>query len=267
MRAEIEKALVLISQKFRQKLTTDMLAKEAGLSPFHFHRLFIEESGFTPQKYLEKLRLEHAAHVMVLDPGLKMIQLAFESGFSSPSSFSRSFQQYFGMSPSRYKKEKVPAYKGNPEAVGESFRLTKGLEISYLAHQHFNTHLIHPLAKEIEAKISEMQLYGQEHIYGIYLDAPIHHDPAHCRYLIGFPTDKNQKHNADLAGGYFLHFQVSGKMEVLREQLMRIHKYLIHLNYAIKTPIALERFRLPEDRAQFTYLDTPRELFIPVIRK
>ena len=267
MRPEIEKALVLISQKFRQKLTTDILAMEAGLSPFHFHRLFLEESGLTPQKYIEKLRLEHAAHVMVLDPSLKMIQLAFESGFSSPSSFSRSFQQYFGMSPRRYKKEKMPSYKGNSEAVGESFRLTKGMEISHLSHQYFNTQLIHPLPEEIEEKIADMETSEDEFVYGIYLDAPIHHDPATCRYLIGFSSEKSATHNADLEGGYYLHFEVAGKMEVLREKLMNLHTYLIHLNYAIKRPIAMERFRLNKKDISFDYQSTPRELFIPIIRK
>lgn len=267
MRIEIEKALVLISQKFRQKLTTEMLAEEAGLSAFHFHRLFVEENGLTPQKYIEKLRLEHAAHVMVLNPGLKMIQLAFESGFSSPSSFSRSFQQYYRMSPSRFKKEQRPTYQGDATATEEHYRLTKGLEISYLGHQYFKTQLIHPIPKEIEAKAKELCPDEDRVIYGIYLDAPIHHDPLDCRYLIGLPSKKTANHNANMEGGYFLHFEVFGNMDVLREQLLGIHKYLLHLNYAIKTPIALEKFQVAKNETPFRYLDSPRELFIPIIKK
>ena len=141
------------------------------------------------------------------------------------------------------------------------------MEISHLSHQYFNTQLIHPLPEEIEEKIAAMQAVEEGPIYGIYLDAPIHHDPATCRYLIGFSTEKNAPHNADLEGGYYLHFEVKGKMEVLREKLMNLHTYLIHLNYAIKTPIAIEKFRLPREGTSFAYLDTPRELFIPIIRK
>ncbi|VAW14107.1 hypothetical protein MNBD_BACTEROID03-1324, partial [hydrothermal vent metagenome] len=43
-----------------------MIAEQTGLSKYHFHRLFVKENKCTPQVYLEKLRLEHASHFMIL---------------------------------------------------------------------------------------------------------------------------------------------------------------------------------------------------------
>ncbi|MEM6801201.1 MAG: AraC family transcriptional regulator [Bacteroidota bacterium] len=263
MRLEIKKALVFISQQFQGKLKTEDLAREAGLSTFHFHRLFIQETQFTPQKYIEKLRLEYAAHVMVLNPSIKMIQLAFESGFPSPSSFSRAFSQFFGKSPSQYKKALTPSYKADAKALGSCISLNKGLEISYLPKQSFHTQLIHPLPQEIEAKVQEDKLAHAAYIFGIYLDAPIHLELSACRYLIGFPTEKGEKGNVEVEADYYIHFEVKGDIGVLREKVIAVYKYLLHLNYHIPRPIAFEKFKTGPSVDTFSFEGTPRRAIYP----
>jgi AraC family transcriptional regulator, regulatory protein of adaptative response / methylated-DNA-[protein]-cysteine methyltransferase len=59
-----------------------MLAERAGLSPFHFHRLFVTWAGVTPKDFLQCLTLAHAKEL--LRNGGDILDAALESGLSGP---------------------------------------------------------------------------------------------------------------------------------------------------------------------------------------
>ncbi len=74
----------------------------AGLSPFHFLRLFARVTGVTPHQYVVRRRLRHAAHLLVRGD-LPITEIAFESGFGDLSNFVRSFHRATGQSPRRFR--------------------------------------------------------------------------------------------------------------------------------------------------------------------
>jgi len=85
-------------------LTADLslsdLALEAGLSKFHFSRLFKQAIGLTPHKYLLKRRVERATHV--LKQGETIAQVAYQFGFTDQSHFTRIFKQVKGITPRQF---------------------------------------------------------------------------------------------------------------------------------------------------------------------
>src|SRR5262245_29832613 len=78
------------------------LAKEAGLSPFHFLRTFDDLTGATPHQYLMRLRLRRAASRILAEPA-KLLDVALDSGFGDVSNFNRAFRAEFGVSPRAYR--------------------------------------------------------------------------------------------------------------------------------------------------------------------
>src|SRR5438477_3758383 len=58
------------------------LAKGAGLSPFHFHRLFSKWAGATPKDFLQCLTLEHVKSR--LREGASVLEAALDAGLSGP---------------------------------------------------------------------------------------------------------------------------------------------------------------------------------------
>lgn len=58
------------------------LADQAGLSPFHFHRLFSTWAGITPKDFLQCLTLEHIK--ALLHSGESVLDAAFDAGLSGP---------------------------------------------------------------------------------------------------------------------------------------------------------------------------------------
>lgn len=79
------------------------LARRAGLSPFHFLRVFSRVLGVTPHQYLVRLRLARAAKLLA-EEALPVTEVALESGFADLSNFVRSFGRAAGVSPKRFRR-------------------------------------------------------------------------------------------------------------------------------------------------------------------
>ncbi|MGE0352440.1 MAG: GyrI-like domain-containing protein [Gemmatimonadales bacterium] len=80
----------------------DELARIAGLSRFHFHRIFTAVTGETVHAFMVRTRLERAATLMQAMPRATVTRVAFECGYRSLAEFSRAFKQRYGVSPGRW---------------------------------------------------------------------------------------------------------------------------------------------------------------------
>jgi AraC-like DNA-binding protein len=91
----------LLSSLDRPVLLSDM-AREACLSPYHFHRAFTQAFHETPHRYLTRQRLEKARHLLS-QRERSVTEVCFECGFQSLGSFSSLFRRHFGISPSEFR--------------------------------------------------------------------------------------------------------------------------------------------------------------------
>ena len=94
----IRRALEYARANLQQKLTVGRLADAARLSPRQFSRAFREETGQTPAKAIENLRLE-AARLMMEQSRHPAEFVATESGFTDPERMRRAFLRSFGQPP------------------------------------------------------------------------------------------------------------------------------------------------------------------------
>ncbi|TDY22775.1 AraC family transcriptional regulator [Paraburkholderia sp. BL6665CI2N2] len=78
------------------------LAAQAGLSSFHFARVFRRETGETPHQYVSRLRLEEAARLLRAT-GQTVLQIAIAVGFENASHFSVQFKRGYGVTPLAYR--------------------------------------------------------------------------------------------------------------------------------------------------------------------
>jgi len=78
-------------------------AREAGLSSFHFLRLFARVLGVTPHQYLVRARLRHAARLLV-DDATPITDIAYRVGFGDLSNFVRTFHRAAGVSPRGFRR-------------------------------------------------------------------------------------------------------------------------------------------------------------------
>jgi AraC family transcriptional regulator len=99
--ARVTRAIRMIDRHPTAALTLTGMAREAGVSPYHFLRCFERVTGVTPHQYVLRTRLRDAALRLATGPG-KVVDVAFDCGFGDISNFNRAFRAEFGVSPSRY---------------------------------------------------------------------------------------------------------------------------------------------------------------------
>lgn len=102
--ATIENVVDYIGAHLDTELSLDDLASVAGLSKYHFHRLFTAHTGMSVQQMIRWLRLKRAAHQLVVHPDMAIIQIAFEAGFESHEAFTRVFKKSCGLAPAEFRK-------------------------------------------------------------------------------------------------------------------------------------------------------------------
>ena len=79
------------------------LAREAGMSEFHFSRAFKRTTGIKPSQYFINLRMERARRLL-RETNRSIIEIGLDVGYNSPSHFARIFHREVGISPSQYRR-------------------------------------------------------------------------------------------------------------------------------------------------------------------
>ena len=87
-----------VRERLDERLNVERLAEQAAMSPRHFARAFVAETGITPAKAVERLRLE-AARVRVEAGHEPIDRVAVVAGFGDPERMRRAFLRAFGQPP------------------------------------------------------------------------------------------------------------------------------------------------------------------------
>lgn len=100
----IHEVLDLLSQNIKEPVSVTDLAKKVNLSPSRLAHLFKEQTGDSMIGTWNKMRLKQAARLLELT-SRQVTEIAEDVGFQSPDYFTSKFKQYFGVSPSTYRKQ------------------------------------------------------------------------------------------------------------------------------------------------------------------
>jgi AraC-like DNA-binding protein len=101
-RRAVEAAL-WIDAHSHSEIGLEAAADQAGLSAFHFLRLFSAVLGVTPHQYLVRSRLRHGARLLT-EEDRTITDVAYEVGFNDLSNFVRTFHRAAGVSPLKFRK-------------------------------------------------------------------------------------------------------------------------------------------------------------------
>lgn len=127
----IDLALNFIDNNLDSKtLTLENISKKALYSPFHFHRIFKAITGEPLNAYIIRRRVEKSASALIHKNHISITEISLAFGFSSNSSFTRAFKNFYGMSPSQFRKKnsntfskirKIDSKKGQETLITEKY--------------------------------------------------------------------------------------------------------------------------------------------------
>jgi AraC-like DNA-binding protein len=98
----ITRAKEYILEHMSEDLSLARVAKAVNTSTFYFCKMFKKATGINFTDYLSRVRIEKAKNLL-LNPNLRVSEIAFEVGFQSLTHFNRVFKKILGQSPTQYR--------------------------------------------------------------------------------------------------------------------------------------------------------------------
>lgn len=102
----LEKAINYIERNLYEEIDLSYIAKEAGYSLYHFHRIFKSAVGDSLKDYIRKRRITEAAKELVYTDR-PIVDIGIKYGYESREAFSRAFEKVYGRNPSEVRNRKL----------------------------------------------------------------------------------------------------------------------------------------------------------------
>lgn len=96
----VNRVIGMIKNRFAEPVTLAEMAEKAGLSRYHFIRVFQKKTGLSPHSYLTQTRVLNAR--LAIESGAPLADAAQASGFSDQSHMTRYFKSIYGVSPGHF---------------------------------------------------------------------------------------------------------------------------------------------------------------------
>lgn len=96
--SRINKTFDYIDSHLDSPITLEELAAVASFSKYHFNRIFHSIVRETPFQFIQRVRIEKAAMLILTNRKMTISEVALKTGFPDISVFSRNFRSFFGVS-------------------------------------------------------------------------------------------------------------------------------------------------------------------------
>ncbi len=103
----VQKMQSYIDAHITQEISLVQLAEAAHFSPWYSARIFKELTGYAPADYIRKLKLSKSA-LRLRDEQVKIIDVAFDLGFTSVDGYQRAFRKEYACNPKEYSRKPIP---------------------------------------------------------------------------------------------------------------------------------------------------------------
>ncbi|MEZ8494326.1 AraC family transcriptional regulator [Vibrio splendidus] len=161
--SRISRVLTYIHSNLSSSLSLEDIATQSCWSRWQLQRVFQAETGLTVANYVRELKLSQAAEHL-LDGKERVIDIALGLGFNSEISFSRSFKQMFGSSPSQYRKAGKRVGLRKPIQVSETASTSEKGALSFVEVRidERESFLMKGMTSEISGLFSLTQDFAQK---------------------------------------------------------------------------------------------------------
>ncbi len=233
-------------------INIDELSSELNISKFHLHRIFKDEFGKNIYESIKSIRLQKAANLLITNKFSTITDISKMTGYSSQTSFLRSFKQRFSMTPKEWKQGGYKEYSNKiVEKISNNIKeidfdieptIVKMPEIKgyYIRHKGYD--------KTIKQTWAKLQTWIYTNDIKAYKQMALHHDNPiitpleECQYIaIAVLENEENLKNLSLPSlvvpkGVYAKFSLSGKYgDVIKLIQWVYHVWLIKSGYETTT--------------------------------
>jgi AraC family transcriptional regulator, regulatory protein of adaptative response / methylphosphotriester-DNA alkyltransferase methyltransferase len=99
------RATELFDSEYDRPVSLKDFSERLGVSRNHLARVFARHMGLSPSRYIARLRVDKAAR-LIAETDEQILDIAYASGFESPSNFYRQFKERTGCTPKEYRRSR-----------------------------------------------------------------------------------------------------------------------------------------------------------------
>lgn len=260
----INSAIDYIEENINTKLTLNELAKVAGFSKYHFHRIFKTVVGETLNCYIKRIKMEKVFKQLLINKNKPLTEIAFDMGFNSSANFSRDFYNYFKVSPSEIRNLNVLPAPGKltfcNSGLDVEFKCIETIPDKRIIYNRITTGYNPDIINRAFQNLYESFLHNFpgskfDQFIGIGYDDPDYTPPGKCRYDACLSVDMkfeltgNKDFNVrKFKGSKYALFSFEGKPEqFLPAWDFIFHDWLINSQYLPDNRPHLEMY-LPNEK-------------------
>lgn len=181
--ARMERAVELLARRLDEPPSLEELARAAGVSPFHFHRIWRALTGEPVGQTVARLRIAVSQQRLAVG-GSSITAIALDGGFGTPQSFARAFRRVTGLSPSEFLSSGLPEINvGSPPDAEIRIDLREAGELVALRREGGAYRELNALFWQVwNWAESAGKLDGLRGLYGIPWDDPVSVSEDRLRY-------------------------------------------------------------------------------------
>ena len=126
---QILRGVEYIEENLNAPLPPQAVAQIAGMSPWHFQRIFRAITGDTLKQYIRGRRLTLSAEKLLGDKDYQIVDASFDAQFESQEAFTRAFKRMFGETPGRFRSKNKGLVPSRKFCINKDFlkHLNQGL--------------------------------------------------------------------------------------------------------------------------------------------
>lgn len=256
-------------------LDSDRLSQVAGISKFHFRRLFKAVCGDSLGNYIFRLRLEFIAFKLI-STDISVSELLGQINYQNKHTLSRAFKSYFNCSIPEFRKKHsngCPEGK-NPIRVELSIKKVPKMRIAYLKLERTNniSYSFSVLWKQVLQFSENYELLSKGYKYvSLTLDYPLITLEEQSRFMIGVTLPQSFEVPKgfgiyEIPSGEFAIFRFKGLYHELNRAYRHIYlDWLPTSDYTLREPFTFETYINTPEKTPASELIT--DIYIPVVKK
>lgn len=270
----IQKVTTYINDHLFDDLNMDVLISMGGLSKHHFRRVFKSITGENIASYIQRLRIEQIAHLLI-STNYTLGQIIQQTAYQSKFSLSKAFKKHFGISTSEYRKKYKREDKGGDISLNPEIKRLNDIYIICLevgdTYRNRNKYKFkwNRLSQYAQQNDLSGSYYGR--FMSISLDDPLITSASQCRFYLGVTVWENiepmkRSISMKIPNGKYAIFKHKGSYASLHKLYKAIYEeWLPYSKYRLKSTLSFEIYLNDPKVTKVSELLT--EVYFPIENK
>lgn len=183
----INEILFNIHGDLQKNFLVEELASLVAMSPFHFNRIFKELVGESVHAYSKRVKLEHAANLLLFNPQATITHIMREVGFSSNASFSQAFKENFGVTPTKWrevdKANEKRDFTFSQKSLHVKIQTMPSFDVAYVRHKGYDRSIQKAWLKLQDWALRHGVAFSKQRMIALHHSNPRFVESSQCHYV------------------------------------------------------------------------------------